>query len=148
VYIHTLIEFLDIIHRPVFLFKQRFGDWPLCPSCILFSWASSIELVHVSIHVVDGLFYSKGLRTRESVNRSQMDIKCKTLSPDLYYCQTVACLLMWDALSDERTGLSFARVTAVISLLSVCTIYIFIYNIYSYRASVSPGSVQQLMPYH
>jgi hypothetical protein len=33
------------------------------------------------------------------------------LRPDLYFCQTVACLLMWSALSDERTGLSFSRVT-------------------------------------
>jgi hypothetical protein len=32
------------------------------------------------------------------------------LRPDLYYCQTVAGLLMWGALSDKRTGLSFARV--------------------------------------
>jgi hypothetical protein len=31
------------------------------------------------------------------------------LGPDLYYCQTVADLLMWGALSDERTGLLFAR---------------------------------------
>jgi hypothetical protein len=46
------------------------------------------------------------------------------LRPDLYYCQTVAGLLMWGALSDERTGLSFARVTAVISLFPVCTVYI------------------------
>jgi hypothetical protein len=30
------------------------------------------------------------------------------LRPDFYYCQTVAGLLMWDALSDEKTGLSFA----------------------------------------
>jgi hypothetical protein len=29
------------------------------------------------------------------------------LRPDFYYCQTVAGLLMWSALSDERTGLSF-----------------------------------------
>jgi hypothetical protein len=29
------------------------------------------------------------------------------LRPDLYYCLTVAGLLMWGALSDERTGLSF-----------------------------------------
>jgi hypothetical protein len=29
------------------------------------------------------------------------------LRPDFYYCQTVAYLLTWDALSDERTGLSF-----------------------------------------
>jgi hypothetical protein len=29
------------------------------------------------------------------------------LRPDFYYCQTVAGLLIWDALSDERTGLLF-----------------------------------------
>jgi hypothetical protein len=29
------------------------------------------------------------------------------LRPDFYYCQTVSGLLMWGALSDERTGLSF-----------------------------------------
>jgi hypothetical protein len=33
------------------------------------------------------------------------------LRPHLYYCQIVPGLLMWGALSDERTGLSFARVT-------------------------------------
>jgi hypothetical protein len=27
--------------------------------------------------------------------------------PDFYYCQIVSGLLMWDALSDERTSLSF-----------------------------------------
>jgi hypothetical protein len=29
------------------------------------------------------------------------------LRPDFYHCQTVAGLLMWGALSDERTGLLF-----------------------------------------
>jgi hypothetical protein len=33
------------------------------------------------------------------------------LRPDLYFCQTFADLLVWGALSDERTGLSLARVT-------------------------------------
>jgi hypothetical protein len=32
------------------------------------------------------------------------------LRPDFYYCQTIAGLLMWGALSDERMGLSF-RIT-------------------------------------
>jgi hypothetical protein len=46
------------------------------------------------------------------------------LRPDLYYCQTVAGLLTLSALSDERMGLSFARVkVAVISLLSVCILH-------------------------
>jgi hypothetical protein len=30
-----------------------------------------------------------------------------SLRPDLYYCLTVADLLIWGALTDERTGLSF-----------------------------------------
>jgi hypothetical protein len=30
------------------------------------------------------------------------------LRPDFYYYQTTSCLLMWGALSDERTSLSFA----------------------------------------
>jgi hypothetical protein len=33
------------------------------------------------------------------------------IRPEIYYCLTIAGLLMWGALSDERTGLSFARVT-------------------------------------
>jgi hypothetical protein len=33
------------------------------------------------------------------------------LWPDFYYCQTVAGLLIWGALSDERTGLSFTIAT-------------------------------------
>jgi hypothetical protein len=37
------------------------------------------------------------------------------LRPDLYYCQTVAGLLMWGALSDERTGLSFPIALALAS---------------------------------
>jgi hypothetical protein len=75
------------------------------------------------------------------------------LRQDLYYCRTAAGFLMWGALSDERTGLSLSKVT-VSSNKSVVSMYnlhlmlfnICIYNIY--RASVSPGSVQQIMPYH
>jgi hypothetical protein len=44
------------------------------------------------------------------------------LRPDLYYCQTVADLLMWGTLSDERMGLSFATVT-VTSNKSVVSMY-------------------------
>jgi hypothetical protein len=51
----------------------------------------------------------------------------------------VAGLLMWGALFDERTGLSFARVT-VSSNKSVVNMY----NIY--KAYVSPGSVQRIVP--
>jgi hypothetical protein len=35
------------------------------------------------------------------------------LRPDFYYCQTVAGLLIWGALSDERTGLSFTIVAGL-----------------------------------
>jgi hypothetical protein len=33
------------------------------------------------------------------------------LRPDLYYCLTISGLLIWGALSDERTGLPFAIAT-------------------------------------
>jgi hypothetical protein len=33
------------------------------------------------------------------------------LRPDLYYCRTVAGLLMWGALSDKRTSLSFSKLS-------------------------------------
>jgi hypothetical protein len=35
------------------------------------------------------------------------------LRPDLYYCLTVAGLLIWGALADERTGLSFVSCPVV-----------------------------------
>jgi hypothetical protein len=57
---------------------------------------------------------------------------------------------MWGALSDERTGLSLARVTVSSNKYSQFTFYmlldVFTYNIY--KASVSAGSVQQIMTYH
>jgi hypothetical protein len=44
------------------------------------------------------------------------------LWPNLSYCLTVTSFLMWGALSDERTGLSFARVT-ISSSKSVVSMY-------------------------
>jgi hypothetical protein len=57
----------------------------------------------------------------------------------------------WEgALSDERTGLSFVSQPAVLGQLSVCTIFTFYMCrmlLNTYKASVSPGSIQQIMPY-
>jgi hypothetical protein len=63
------------------------------------------------------------------------------LRPDSFFSLTLAGLSMWGALSDERTGLSFTmyNIFTFYMLLHEC-----IYNIY--KASVSPGSVQQIMP--
>jgi hypothetical protein len=38
------------------------------------------------------------------------------LRPDFCYCQTVAGLLMWGALSDDRTGLPFTIAASIIIL--------------------------------
>jgi hypothetical protein len=43
----------------------------------------------------------------QSANLSWNKAPIWGLRPDFYYCQTVAGLLMWGALSDERTCLSF-----------------------------------------
>jgi hypothetical protein len=67
----------------------------------------------------------------------------------------------WGAFSDERPGLSFVSHSLVIGLcvhllftfLSFTQLpYIYIYTVYNtyniYKASFSPGSVQQIMPYY
>jgi hypothetical protein len=43
----------------------------------------------------------------QSANLSWNKAPIWGLRPDFYYCQTVAGLFMWGALSDERTGLPF-----------------------------------------
>jgi hypothetical protein len=75
-----------------------------------------------------------------------------SLRPDFYYCLTVTGVLMWGALSDERTGLSQSAVCCqyvqftFYMLLNVCIyVNICMYNIY--KALLSPGSVQQIMSY-
>jgi hypothetical protein len=85
-------------------------------------------------------------------------------------------LSLWGALSDERSGLSFVSHSLVICLcvhllltflcfahiylylynymycIVYVYIYIYIYTLYNtyniYKASFSPGSVQQIMPYY
>jgi hypothetical protein len=69
--------------------------------------------------------------------------------PDISYCLTFTILSLWGALSDERTCLSFVRIT-------VCsnTSFVIVYNIFTfymlymlinvrtyniYKASISPG---------
>jgi hypothetical protein len=44
---------------------------------------------------------------RQSASLSWNKTPIWGLRPDFYYCHTVTGLLMWGALSDERTGLSF-----------------------------------------
>jgi hypothetical protein len=57
------------------------------------------------------------------------------LRPDFFFYLIVACFLMWGALSDERT---MYNIFTFYKLLHEC-----MYNIY--KASVSPGSVKQIM---
>jgi hypothetical protein len=62
------------------------------------------------------------------------------LKPYFYFCQTVAGLLMWGALCVERIGLSF-------TMYNIFTFYMLLHECILYEASVSPGSVQQIMLY-
>jgi hypothetical protein len=55
----------------------------------------------------DSTNLTKKSMLRPSVSLSWNKAPIWGLRPDFYYCQTVAGLLIWGALSDERTGLSF-----------------------------------------
>jgi hypothetical protein len=62
------------------------------------------------------------------------------LRPDLYYCQTVAGLLMWGAFFDEATGLSFARVTVNNdkSVVRMYNLHFMCYEMYVYTVYTRP----------
>jgi hypothetical protein len=47
------------------------------------------------------------------------------LWPDFYYCQTIAGLLLWGALSDERTGLSYYVQCTIVYILHLILRYSF-----------------------
>jgi hypothetical protein len=63
--------------------------------------------VRISGKILWPVFQSQGhiATDGQSVNQSVL-----VSSPNIYYCLTVTVLLLWDALSDEKTGLSFVRV--------------------------------------
>jgi hypothetical protein len=81
----------------------------------------------------------------QSASQSWCQAPIWYLRPDFCFCQTAAGVLMWDPFSDERTGQ-----TLECTMYNTFTFYMllheWIYNIY--KASLSPGSVQQIMPYH
>jgi hypothetical protein len=54
----------------------------------------------------------------QSVNQSWCRVHIWGSWPDIYCCLTITVLLLWNALSDERTGLSFVRV--ILSPLYSC----------------------------
>jgi hypothetical protein len=67
------------------------------------------------------------------------------LRPDFHYCQTIAGLLIWSALSDERTCLSSTMYNVQYIYILHVTTWMYIH--YIYKASVSLGSIQQIMPF-
>jgi hypothetical protein len=68
----------------------------------------------------------------------------------------VAVLSLWGALSDERSDVSpvnhrlqYLVLCQNVILFTFCMSHMFyVYTIYTYKASASPGSVQQIMPHN
>jgi hypothetical protein len=73
----------------------------ICSTLLLALWSaesgSKSESEAESYVTIDG----------QSVSLSWNKAPIWGLRPDFYCCQTIAGLLMWSALSDERMGLSF-----------------------------------------
>jgi hypothetical protein len=64
------------------------------------------------------------------------------LRPDFHYCQTIAGLLKWGALSDERTGLSFTMcyyITFYVSNLNFFLLIIFTFSGVPEESSLRPS---------
>jgi hypothetical protein len=83
---------------------------------VWFQMRSSVLNLHNSRTIlVFVLSTAEPSRTLHSVTDSHSVIQSVSQScwgswPHIYYCFTVTILLLWDALSDERTGLSFVIV--------------------------------------
>jgi hypothetical protein len=73
----------------------------------------SLSLKHKSVQVK--VKVTLRLTVSQSVSQSWCRASIWGSRPDIYCCLTVTALLLWGALPDERTGLSFVRVTVCIS---------------------------------
>jgi hypothetical protein len=119
-----------------------------------------------TFHLLLTAQYTGNIPTSSQVKSSQVALRLTVSQsvsliwgswPDIYYCLTVTVLLLCCALSDERTSLSFVRVTvssnkSFVIMWRVFTFYMLnmlinVYKIHMYRTSVSPGWVQPSMPY-
>jgi hypothetical protein len=103
IYLHLLIQSLVITinyNISQSLFGRNLLPWlPRTRSILVFvlRLTSECESEYESHIMTDG----------QSASLSWNKAPLWHLRPSFYYCHTVAGLLMWRALSDERTGLSF-----------------------------------------
>jgi hypothetical protein len=85
------------------------------------------RLFEISFAVVSGAFISQRqtyvTTDRQSASLSWNKAPIWGLRPVLYYCQTVAVVFMRGARSDERTGLSFAKVGSNKSVVSMYNLH-------------------------
>jgi hypothetical protein len=72
-------------------------DWPLVSSLLLLQYDSLLRVESESYVTTDG----------QSASLSWNKASIWGLRPDFYYCQTVAGLLIWGGVSDERACLSY-----------------------------------------
>jgi hypothetical protein len=77
------------------------GRWII--SAHILNWLLTSLTTQVESNRVESHVTTDGQSARVSWNKAPI----RSLRPDLYYCQTVAGLLMLGALSDQTTGLSF-----------------------------------------
>jgi hypothetical protein len=70
-------------------------------------------MFHGNGFFLNWLFQSQSYITTDgqTASLSSCEATIWGLRPDFYYCLTVACLFMWGAVSDERTGLPFTSVS-------------------------------------
>jgi hypothetical protein len=104
--------------------REVFPCWPLVLYCTEFELTSfitlteltnwRIELLHFTLlrpiiiwNWINFKVQSYVTTDGQSASLSYCQAPIWGLRPDFYYCQTIAGLLMWHVLSDERTGLPF-----------------------------------------
>jgi hypothetical protein len=110
-----LLNVLNFVYRPIFWKPENtaFRKQDLSPSSGEGGDINSVGPLSLDntcrVESCRVLCYTDGQSASLSWNKTPI----WGLRPDFYYCQTVADLLMWGALSEERTGLSFTTVAGL-----------------------------------
>jgi hypothetical protein len=80
-------------------------SWGISHCCLNSDWSLISRILDLDLHLESSLILRPTVRRPVCLEKKKAPIW--GLGPDFYYCRTVSGLLIWGALSDERTNRSF-----------------------------------------
>jgi hypothetical protein len=142
-----MIGFTDAFFVQSLLTTINYNNWQSISSRTLLPWLPRSRSILVLVLRLTSEWVSESVSYITTDGQSASLSWCQTpiwgLRPEFYYCQTIAGLLMWGALSDEKTGLSLTMYNVqYVYILHVILRYSFTNLIWPPPLSLSPPPPQ------